>query len=137
MIIGYTTGVYDLFHVGHLNILERARKECDHLIVGVTTDSLSYERKQKKPIVPFEERIQIVSAIRWVDEVVPQAGMDKFEAWRQHKFNRMFVGDDWRGTPTWVALEKKFAEFDVDIVYFPYTTHTSSTRLATALEAFK
>lgn len=134
MIIGYTTGVYDLFHVGHLHILERAKEECDYLIVGITTDRLSEERKKKKPIVPYDERVEIVASIRWVDEVVPQSTMDKFAAWEKHKFHRMFVGDDWKGTPAWNALEERFADYGVAIVYFPYTKHTSSTRLSKALD---
>ena len=134
MIIGYTTGVYDLFHIGHLNVLRRAREHCDYLIVGVTTDELSHEQKNKKPLVPFDERVEVISAIRWVDEVVPQTTMDKIAAWEVHKFHRMFVGDDWKGTPFWIELEHKFDEFGVEIVYFPYTAHTSSTRLAKALE---
>lgn len=137
MVTGYTTGVYDLFHVGHLRVLERAKQECEYLIVGVTTDALSLERKKKKPVIPYEERVEIVSSIRWVDEVVPQASMDKFKAWEMHKFNRMFVGDDWRGTHQWDALEKEFSELDVEILYFPYTGHTSSTRLAAALDALQ
>ena len=137
MIIGYTTGVYDLFHIGHLNILKRAREECDHLIVGVTVDDLVSAHKNKKPIVPYEERIEILKAIRWVDEVVPQASMDKVAAWRSHRFHKMFVGDDWKGTELWIELEKKFKKYDVEIVYFSYTAHTSSTRLSAALKALR
>jgi len=126
--IGYTTGVYDLFHIGHLNLLRRCKDLCDHLIVGVTTDELvSY--KHKKAVIPFEERIQIVQSIRYVDEVVPQTTMDKMSAWEDLKFDVMFVGDDWKGTEKWDAFEKKFSELGVDIVYFPYTKGVSSTLL--------
>ncbi|MCU4674232.1 adenylyltransferase/cytidyltransferase family protein [Catenovulum sp. 2E275] len=133
-IIGYTTGVFDLFHIGHLNILRRAKMECDYLIVGVTTDELSLKRKNKKPIVPFEERMSIVEAIKFVDEVVPQTDMDKFHAWNNLKFDRMFVGSDWKGTDAWNKLEAEFATKGVEIVYFPYTDHTSSTFLRSVLE---
>ena len=127
--IGYTTGVYDMFHVGHLNLLRRAKERCDYLIVGVTTDELSLSRKGKLPIVPYLERTEIVQNVRYVDEVVPQAHMDKLEAWNNLRFDVMFVGDDWKGTPAWNALEEQFATVGVEIVYFPYTDHTSSTQL--------
>jgi glycerol-3-phosphate cytidylyltransferase len=127
--IGYTTGVYDMFHVGHLNLLRRAREQCDYLIVGVTTDELSQSRKGKLPVVPFLERMEIVQNVRYVDEAVPQAHMDKLEAWNNLRFDLMFVGDDWKGTPAWNALEEQFGAVGVEIVYFPYTGHTSSTQL--------
>lgn len=127
--IGYTTGVFDLFHIGHLNILKRARLECDHLIVGVTTDELSESAKNKKPFIPFQERMDLVEAVKYVDEVVPQTSYDKMEAWNNLKFDRMFVGDDWKGSEQWNAIEDEFAKVGVEIIYFPYTTHTSSTIL--------
>jgi len=132
--IGYTTGVYDLFHIGHLNLLKRAKLECDYLIVGVTTDELSESRKGKRPVIPFTERMEIVEHIKFVDEVVPQTNMDKFEAWNNLKFDKMFVGDDWKGTEKWNELDRQFGELGVEIVYFPYTTHTSSTKLREVLE---
>ena len=132
--IGYTTGVFDLFHIGHLNILRNAKLECDYLIVGVTTDELSENEKNKKPLIPFQERMAIVSAIKYVDMVVPQTSYDKFEAWNNLKFNIMFVGDDWKGTPKWEQLEKDFNGKGVTIHYFPYTKHTSSTKLRTILD---
>jgi len=135
-VIGYTTGVFDLFHVGHLNLLKRAKAECDYLIVGVTTDELSYRRKAKYPVVPFLERMAIVEHIKCVDEVVPQAHMDKFAAWKDLQFNKMFVGDDWKGSESWNALEKEFSEVGVEIVYFPYTQHTSSTKLRSVVDDF-
>lgn len=131
--IGYTTGVFDLFHIGHLNVLKRAKLECDFLIVGVTSDELSMSAKNKKPIIPFQERMEIVEAIKFVDEVVPQVNYDKKEAWNNLKFDMMFVGDDWRGTEKWNQIEKDFKEFGVEIMYFPYTSHTSSTILREAL----
>lgn len=133
-IIGYTTGVYDLFHVGHLNLLKRARGACDHLIVGVTTDELAAHRKGHPPVIPFGERMEIVASVRYVDEVVPQTTMDKMAAWNALKFHRMFVGDDWKGTPKWLELERAFAPLGVEIVYFSYTMHTSSTKLRRILE---
>ena len=126
---GYTAGVFDMFHIGHLRILKRASRHCDHLTVGVTTDELSLSRKKKKPVVPWEERAAIVGQVRYVDEVVPQTSMDKVAAWHRHHFHVMFVGDDWRGSPTWIELEKAFAELGVVVHYFPYTPHTSSTSL--------
>ncbi|WNC67911.1 adenylyltransferase/cytidyltransferase family protein [Thalassotalea nanhaiensis] len=131
--IGYTTGVFDLFHIGHLNVLKRAKLECDYLIVGVTSDELSISAKNKKPVIPFSERMDIVEAIKFVDEVVPQMNYDKEEAWNNLKFDMMFVGDDWKGTDKWNQIEKDFAEKGVEIFYFPYTTHTSSSILREAL----
>lgn len=132
LVVGYTTGVFDLFHIGHLNILKRAKEHCDYLIVGVTTDELvSY--KNTKAIIPFEERAQIIEGISYVDKVVPQSSMDKMEAWHRLKFDRMFVGDDWKGTEKWNQFEEDFAKVNVEIVYFPYTKGTSSTQLKKVL----
>ena len=126
MKMGYTTGVFDLFHVGHLNMLKNAKSLCDKLIVGVTTDDLvSY--KNKKSVIPFEERLEIVSSIQYVDLAVPQVDMDKFDAYKRYKFNVMFVGDDWYKTAKWESFEKQFEDVGVDIIYFPYTKSTSST----------
>ena len=125
--IGYTTGVFDLFHIGHLNILKRARLECDYLIVGITTDELAMSIKGEKPFIPFEERMEIVESIKFVDEVVPQTSYNKMEAWNKLKFDRMFVGDDWYKTDKWQELESEFKTFGVKIIYFPYTKGTSST----------
>lgn len=131
--IGYTTGVFDLFHIGHLNVLKRAKLECDYLIVGVTSDELSMSGKNKKPVIPFQERLEIVEAIKFVDEVVPQVNYDKLEAWNNLRFDKMFVGDDWKGTDKWNAIEDDFEKRGVEIMYFPYTTHTSSTILRDVL----
>ena len=133
LVIGYTTGVYDLFHIGHLNILRRAKEQCDRLIVGITTDELSQSVKGKMPIIPFCERMEIVKSIKHVDDVVPQTSMDKFEAWEKVKFDVIFVGDDWKGTGVWNELEKSFFQVGVKIVYLPYTKHTSSTKLRLVL----
>ena len=132
--IGYTTGVFDLFHIGHLNILKRARLECDYLIVGITTDELAMSVKGEKPFIPFEERMEIVESIKFVDEVVPQTSYNKMEAWNKLKFDRMFVGDDWNGTKEWIQIEKDFSQYNVELIYFSYTTHTSSTILRDVLK---
>ena len=126
--VGYTSGVYDMFHVGHLNLLNRAKEQCEYLIVGVTTDELALY-KNAHTVIPFEDRIAIVDAIKCVDQVVPQENMNKMEAWKKYHFDVIFVGDDWKGTDKWNQLEKDFAEVGVDIVYFPYTKKVSSTKL--------
>ena len=126
MIIGYTTGVFDLFHIGHLNMLKNAKAMCDKLIVGVTVDEL-VAYKHKKAVIPFEERLEIVRNISCVDVAIPQSTMDKFEAWEKLRFDLMFVGDDWYGTDKWRRLERQFGEVGVKIIYFPYTKGTSST----------
>ncbi|MBS4209151.1 adenylyltransferase/cytidyltransferase family protein [Bacillus sp. FJAT-50079] len=132
--IGYTTGVFDLFHVGHLNILKRAKEQCEILIVGVSTDELVKEYKNKLPVIPHQERIEIVGGIKYVDVVVPQINRDKFLAWETLKFNVMFVGDDWKGNPLFNEMEKKFNHVGVDIIYFPYTEGVSSTELKQKLK---
>ena len=128
MTIGYTSGVYDLFHVGHLNMLRSAKSLCDKLIVGVTTDELvSY--KNMKAVIPFHERIEIVRNIKCVDAVVPQEDMDKMQQWNKLKFDVIFVGDDWYNTDKWKEIELSFKKVDVQIVFFPYTKGISSTKL--------
>jgi len=129
MIIGYTTGVYDMFHIGHLNILKRAKEQCDYLIVGVSTDELVQHEKNKIPIISFEDRCRIVEAIRYVDKVVPQFDKNKFAAWEKYHFNKMFVGSDWKGTDAWNRYEKEFAPAGVEIIYLDHTDGISSTLL--------
>lgn len=131
-VIGYTTGVFDMFHIGHLNIIKHAKNNCDFLIVGVTTDNL-VGYKNTKAIIPFEERFQIIQAIEYVDLAVPQDNMDKFAAWEKYRFNKMFVGSDWKGTEKWNLLEDNFKKVGTEIQYFPYTEGTSSSKLKTAL----
>ena len=125
-IIGYTTCVFDLFHVGHLRLIEKAKKYCDKLIVGVTVDEL-VKYKHKKAVIPFEERFEIIKSLKCVDEVVAQESMDKMEAWDRLKFNIIFVGDDWQGTKKWYDYEEQFEKVGVEIIYFPYTKGISST----------
>jgi glycerol-3-phosphate cytidylyltransferase len=134
MIIGYTAGAFDLFHVGHLNILRNARAMCDRLVVGVSTDELIIACKRKKPVILFEERMEVVRSIRYVDAVVAQENMDKMAMWERLRFDLMFVGDDWRGTRKWQDYEEQFRRVGVRIVYFPYTQHTSSSLLRDALD---
>jgi len=132
MVIGYTTGVFDLFHVGHVNLLRNAKDLCDKLIVGVSTDDLA-GYKNKRPVIPFEERIAVVRACRHVDLAVPQENMDKLDARARYKFNIMMVGDDWYANPRWDEYEKALAEHDVTVVYLPYTKTTSSTLITQTL----
>ena len=132
-ITGYTSGVYDLFHVGHLNLLKNAKGLCDQLIVGVTSDELvSY--KNKKAVIPHQERMEIVRNIKFVDAVVTQNDMDKFKMWERLKFDVMFVGDDWFDTPKWKELDEKFKSVGVKIIYFPYTKGVSSTLINSTLD---
>lgn len=129
MIVGYTTGVFDMFHIGHLNILRRAKEQCDYLIVGVSTDELVEHDKHKTPIIPFAERCRIVEAIRYVDQVVPQLDRNKLAAWQNLHFDKMFVGSDWQGTPEWYEFEKQFGPLGVEIVYLSHTDGISSSML--------
>ena len=130
LIVGYTTGVFDLFHVGHLNILKRAKEQCDRLIVGVSTDELVEDYKYKRPIIPFEQRVEIIRAIRYVDEVVPQLSLDKFTAWETLHFDRLFHGNDWQGSALYMEMEKKLHAVGVEIVYLPYTNGVSSSLIS-------
>lgn len=137
MIIGYTTGVYDMFHIGHLNILRRAKEQCDYLIVGVSTDDLVQKDKNKTPIIPFENRCEIVRAIKYVDEVVPQFDKNKLNAWTKLHFNKMFVGSDWHGTDAWEKYERQFAPLGVEIIYLSHTDGISSSILRTKINEDK
>ena len=132
--IGYTTGVFDMFHIGHLNILKRAKEQCEHLIVGVSTDELVRDYKHKTPVIPFEERIKIVEAIRYVDEVVPQTSMDKFAAWEKIHFDAIFHGDDWKGSTMYNEIEMKLNAVGVDMVFLKHTQGTSSTEISKKLQ---
>ena len=133
-IVGYAAGAFDLFHVGHLNILRHAKSECDYLIAGVVSDEMLHLNKGITPVVPLAERLEIVRHIDFVDEAIAETVPDKIDTWRQVRFDRFFKGDDWRGTEKGLKLEREFAEVGVEIVYFPYTAHTSSTVLRRALD---
>lgn len=126
---GYTTGVFDMFHIGHLNILRRAKEQCDFLIVGVTTDKLCYDRKNKYPIIKEADRVAIVEAIRYVDDVVYQFDMDKLRAVRDLGCDVVFVGSDWQGTDAWIKYEREFNNIGVDVVYLSHTDGISSSIL--------
>lgn len=132
MIIGYTAGVYDLFHIGHLNLLKNARGLCDKLIVGVTTDDLVLY-KGKKAVIPFEDRIEIVRSIKYVDAAVPQSNMDKIAMCKKVGASILFVGDDWYGSEKWQEYEKECSQSGIKIVYFPYTKGISSTIITETL----
>ena len=127
--VGYTAGVFDMFHIGHLNILRRAKEQCEYLIVGVTTDSLCEERKKKLPIICEAERVEIVKAIRYVDKVVLQNDMEKIRPVKEHSVDVVFVGSDWQGTPTWIEYEKEFAAVGCSVVYLEHTEGISSSIL--------
>ncbi|MEN0128920.1 MAG: adenylyltransferase/cytidyltransferase family protein [Brevundimonas sp.] len=136
-IIGYAPGAYDLFHVGHLNILRHAKEHCDYLIAGVVADDVLEVTKGHRPVVPLLERMEIVSHISYVDQVHPETLLDKLDTWRELPFDVFFKGDDWKGTPKGEDLERRFAEVGVRVVYFPYTKHTSSTALRRALASLE
>lgn len=131
--IGYTTGVYDLFHIGHLNILKKAKEHCDILIVGVTTDDEVKRLKNKTPIIPFEERVLIVDSIKYVDKAIPETDADKLKAWEDIHFDIIFKGSDWKGSEKWNYYEEEFTKRNVEVKYFPYTEGTSSTHLRNVL----
>ena len=125
--VGYTTGVYDMVHIGHINIFRNAKDQCEKLIVGVTTDELCYKRKNKYPVICEEERMEILRAIKYIDEVVPQENMDKLAAVKALGADVVFVGTDWQGTESWIKYEKEFNEIGVEVVYLPHTDGISST----------
>lgn len=133
-IIGYTTGVYDMFHIGHLNVIQRARRLCDYLIVGVSTDELVQQEKNKTPVIPYEERAAIVAALKYVDKVIPQVDKNKMAAWERYHFNKMFVGSDWKGTSQWQKFEAQFTPLGVDIIYLTHTDGISSTKLTNVIK---
>ena len=131
--IGYTTGVYDMFHIGHLNILKKAKEQCDYLIVGVSTDEVVQSYKHKTPIIPFNERIAIVQELKCVDKAVPQTSMNKMEAWDQLHFDALFHGSDWKGSDMYNKMIEEFSAVGVDVVFLPHTDGISSTLLSEIL----
>ena len=140
MIIGYTSGVYDMFHIGHLNILKNAKSQCDYLIVGVSTDDVVLKNKNKKPIIPFAERITIVESIKYVDKVIPQTKYDiagKIEVVKKYGINIMFVGSDWKGTEKWKNIETELSKIGCKVVYLPHTDGISSTILRDKIKDYE
>jgi glycerol-3-phosphate cytidylyltransferase len=136
-IIGYTSGVFDLFHIGHVNILRQSKSLCDKLIVGVSTDELVYKYKNKYPVIPERERLKIIKSIKFVNHAIYQDSMDKFINFKKLNFDIMFVGDDWYNNTKWNKLESKFNKLGVKIIYFPYTKSTSSTKINKILNTHK
>lgn len=135
--IGYTTGVFDMFHVGHLNILKKAKAQCDFLIVGVSTDECSREYKNKTPVIPFEQRFEILESIKYVDKVVPQHTMNKLDAWHVFKYDVLFHGSDWQNTDMYEKITKDLEAVGVDVVFLPHTDGISSTILRDRLNEEK
>lgn len=128
-IIGYTAGTFDMFHIGHLNLIKNARSRCDYLIVGVNTDELVQQYKGKKVVVPLEERMEIIRALRYVDEVMSVESLDKKEIWLKKHYDLLFIGEDWKGNPRWEATEKEMKQYGVETIFLPYTKGTNSTLL--------
>lgn len=135
-VIGYTQGTFDMFHIGHLNLIRNAKMHCDYLIVGVNADVLVESYKHKKPIVPLEERAEIVRAIRYVDQVIITDTLDKREIWNKIRFDEIYIGDDWKGNERWEKTGKQMEELGARLVYLPYTKDTSSTMLREKLKEF-
>ena len=127
--IGYTQGVYDMFHIGHLNLLNNAKARCDYLIVGVNSDELVRSYKHKTPVICQEERKAIVSNIKAVDECVIATTLDKIESWKSLHYDAIFIGDDWKGNPRWEQTVRELAEYGVDVVFLSHTEGVSSTML--------
>lgn len=135
-VIGYTQGTYDMFHIGHLNLIKNAKRRCDYLIVGVNTDELVQSYKNKKPIVPLAERAEIVRAIKYVDEVIVTDTLDKKEVWDRIRFDEIYIGDDWKGNARWEQTGRELAELGAKLVFLPYTKDTSSTMLREKLKEY-
>lgn len=129
LVIGYTAGAFDMFHVGHLNLLKNAKAQCDYLNVGVNSDDLVETYKHKKVVVPIEERIEIVEAIQYVDRVFTVDSLDKISVWNKIRFNKIFIGDDWEGSDRWEKTEQELKQLGAHVIYLPYTTGTTSTLL--------
>lgn len=135
-IVGYTQGTYDMFHIGHLNLLKNAKRHCDYLIVGVNKDELVESYKNKRPIVPCSERVEILRAIKYVDEVVVTDTLDKVEMWENLRFDEIYIGDDWKGNERWMKTGEQMEELGAKLVFLPYTKDTSSTMLREKLTAY-
>lgn len=135
-IVGYTQGTYDMFHIGHLNLLKNAKKHCDYLVVGVNKDELVESYKNKRPIIPLEERMEIVRAIKYVDEVIATDTLDKKAIWEKVRFDEIYIGDDWKGNDRWEATGREMKELGAELVFLPYTKDTSSTMLREKLNKY-
>lgn len=135
-VIGYTQGTFDMFHIGHLNLIKNAKRHCDYLVVGVNTDELVESYKNKRPIVPLEERVEIVRAIKYVDEVIVTKTLDKQEIWNSVRFNEIYIGDDWKGNARWEQTGKDMEKLGARLVFLPYTKETSSTMLREKLTRY-
>jgi len=133
-IIGFTQGTFDMFHIGHLNLIKNAKAKCDYLIIGVNTDELVIEYKNKKPIIPLEERIEIIEAISYVDKVVVTSTLDKYTHYKEYKFQKLFIGDDWKNSERWKKTELEMGKEGVVVEFLPYTKNTSSTLIRKKLE---
>ena len=136
MIVGYTQGTYDMFHIGHLNLIRNAKAQCDYLIVGVNSDRLVKEYKHKNAIVPLGERMDIIGSIRFVDEVVACDTLDKTVSQKKYHFDKLFIGDDWKGNERWRITEEEMQELGVEVIYLPHTDGTSSTMLREKLNEY-
>ena len=132
--VGYTTGVFDMFHIGHLHLLKKAKRHCDYLIVGVSSDELVNSYKNKTPIIPFEHRLEIVNSLEFVDEVVVQSHRDKIKQFHEIRYDLMFVGDDWKGDSLFLKVESELEKFGASVMYFEYTKEVSSTKFTGILQ---
>ncbi|SDR61804.1 glycerol-3-phosphate cytidylyltransferase [Rhizobiales bacterium GAS113] len=132
--IGYAPGAFDLFHIGHVNLLSRAKQHCEYLIAGVVTDEVLIRHKGVTPVIPLAERLEIVRSLRFVDAAFPASSNDKVEIWKDLRFNVLFKGNDWQGTEKGRKLERDFATLGVEVIYFPYTLSTSSSALRRTLQ---
>ena len=136
MVIGYTQGTYDMFHIGHLNLIKNAKKHCDYLIVGVNSDDLVLSYKNKKTIVPIEERVAIISELKSVDKVIVTDTLDKIAIAKEMNVNKIFIGDDWKGNPRWEKTKEDMAQIGIEVVFLPHTEGTSSTMLREKLSDY-
>ena len=135
-VIGYTQGTFDMFHIGHLNLIKNAKRHCDYLVVGVNSDDLVESYKNKRPIKPLDERVEIMRAIKYVDEVIVTNTLDKKEIWEKVRFNEIYIGDDWKGNERWEKTGKEMEQLGAKLVFLPYTKDTSSTMLREKLKEF-
>ena len=135
-IVVYTSGTFDMFHIGHLNLIKNAKRHCDYLVVGVNSDDLVESYKNKRPIIPLDERVEIMRAIKYVDEVIVTNTLDKKEIWEKVRFNEIYIGDDWKGNERWEKTGKEMEQLGAKLVFLPYTKDTSSTMLREKLKEF-